>query len=234
MILFVMLRYRDTFGNIGAYHEIWSNTVYSWVERIKSRMQELDLTHEDLAAKLGITRGAVTHYLTGRRVPPLRQFQKLAVVLKTDPAWLQFGTTSTVQQKGSASSKKEAKPEVKYHPIPMLTWEKLATKKELKSNEHLPHLFTDKPHWYALRVQGDAMVGTKGNKSFHEGDIIVVDPDKTAKQGDFVVAILPKAKEATFKQYVIEGGITYLKPLNQQYPMVAIDKKTVICGVVVW
>lgn len=63
----------------------------TWASRIRERMSELQLTQEELANKLGVTRGAITHYLSGRRVPPLRQFHKLAAVLKTDPAWLQFG-----------------------------------------------------------------------------------------------------------------------------------------------
>jgi transcriptional regulator with XRE-family HTH domain len=52
----------------------------TWATRIKSRMKELGLTQEVLAEKMGITRGAITHYLAGRREPPLRQFQKLATI----------------------------------------------------------------------------------------------------------------------------------------------------------
>lgn len=77
------------------------------------------------------------------------------------------------------------------------------------------------------------MTSTQGKKSFHDGDIIIVDPEQTAKHGSFVVAVLPRAKEATFKQYDVDGGVKYLKPINPQYPLVEINEKTVICGVVV-
>lgn len=45
--------------------------------------------------------------------------------------------------------------------------------------------------------------------------------------------MLPRAKEATFKQYVVDAGIGYLKPLNPQYPMVQINDATHVCGVIV-
>jgi len=44
---------------------------------------------------------------------------------------------------------------------------------------------------------------------------------------------LPQSKEATFKQYVLDGDIRYLKPLNPQYPLVEIDDSTHVCGVIV-
>lgn len=206
----------------------------SWAKRIKSRMKELDLTQEELASKLGITRGAITHYLAGRRVPPLRQFQKIAAVLKTDPAWLQFGTT-----KEKLIDDKKLKTEPRKQAIPILSWELAAELNSLTNidksemQEWVPHLYTDKIRWYALLVNGDSMTAPIGRKSFHEGDIIIIDPDIAPSNNSFVVALLPKSKQLTFKQYVVDGGIRYLKPLNQQYPLIQIDEKTLICGVVV-
>lgn len=205
----------------------------TWESRVKSRMKELEMTQEQLAKKLGITRGAVTHYLCGRRTPPLQQFQKLAHVLKADPAWLQYGVTGE-----NLSKKIEApsKPKILYHRIPILTWAQTAkhvSLDQLTIHEYIPDFFTGHDTWYALRVKSDAMVSSNGSKSFYEGDLIIVDPHKEAKHGDFVVALLPQTKEATFKQYVIDSGIKYLKPLNTQYPMITIDTKTIIIGIVV-
>lgn len=209
----------------------------AWVARIKSCMKELGMTQEELANKMGITRGAVTHYLAGRRVPPLKQFQKLASILKADPAWLQFGTAN---ERASAKKLVEKQEKAITHtPVPILSWEQAAEfmnvakmrRDEIK--EWVPHFNTDKSRWYALRIKGDSMTAPLGqNKNFHEGDIILVDPDKEAKHNDFVIALLPRAKEVTFKQYVLDGGVRYLKPLNPQYPIVAIDKGTHISGVV--
>ena len=212
----------------------------AWTKRIKLRMKELDMTQETLAHKMGVTRGAITHYLAGRRVPPLRQFQKLAAILKANPAWLQFGVTEEIKHADKRiEAKKEGATPIR-HPLPILTFEQAAelidvtkiAKNEI--TEFVPHFYTDKNHWYALRIKGDAMTSPLGHsKSFHEGDIIIVDPEKAVMHGSYVIALLPRSKEVTFKQYVIDGGVHYLKPLNPQYPIVKIDDSTHICGVVV-
>ncbi len=235
-----MLNYRDTTGIIRRHKTARVFIMSTWTIRIKSRMKELGMTQEVLANKMGITRGAVTHYLAGRRVPPLKQFQKLAAILKADPAWLQFGTVAEGTQLAKKADLKNDKSEIARHRLPILSWEqasqfigttKIATS-EIK--EHLADFYTNKSHWYALRVKGDAMTTPLGNsRSFHEGDVIIIDPKKNAVHGSYVVAVLPRAKEATFKQYVVDGGVRYLKPLNPQYPIVKIEDSTHVCGVVV-
>lgn len=209
----------------------------NWIDRLRTRMQELDMTQEVLANKLGITRGAVTHYLCGRRVPALKQFKKLSLILKCNPAWLQFGVTADKKEPTSPKKEKDNPPR---YPILLLRWDQateLVDASKIRNNEKsefVPHLFSDHPHWYALRVKGDSMVAPSGqSKSFHENDIIIIDPEKNAAHGSFVIAILPKSNEALFKQYVVDGGIRYLKPLNPQYPMAQISDSTHFCGVMV-
>lgn len=207
----------------------------SWSNRIKERMRTLGLTQEMLAKKMGITRGAVAHYLAERRIPPLGQFKKMAAILKTDPAWLHYGTITEKSSKVSDNKKTSVSQK---KPIPILSWEHVADfldahhiHEDIK--EFVPYFYIDKPHWYALRIKGDAMTTHLGNNiSFREGDIIIIDPERTPVHGNFIVALLPRAKEVTFKQYVIDGGIRYLKPLNPQYPLVEIDQSTFVCGVV--
>lgn len=207
----------------------------TWSNRIKTRMKELDMTQEILANKMGITRGAVTHYLAGRRVPPLKQFQKLAVILKSDPAWLQFGTATEVSKK-KAQNKNELATQKR---IPIVTWEQITDHLDISNikedviKEFVPNLYTDKQNWYALRVKSDAMTSPAGHiKNFHTGNVLIVDPHKEAENGNFVIVLLPRSNEATFKQYVIDGGVKYLKPLNPQYPIVEFDEAMHICGVV--
>lgn len=64
-----------------------------WLTRMKQRLDELKLRQEDLAQRIGITRSAVCHYLSGRRVPALKQMEKIAVALECEPVWLQYGIT---------------------------------------------------------------------------------------------------------------------------------------------
>lgn len=88
-------------------------------------------------------------------------------------------------------------------------------------------------HAFALRVDGDSMTAPTG-RSFPDGCVIVVDPLRGPKHGDYVVAKNTATQKATFKQLTSDGLLSYLKPLNPAYPTVEIDDhKIVIVGVVI-
>lgn len=77
---------------------------------------------------------------------------------------------------------------------------------------------------FALRVTGDSMTSPFPNvRSFPEGTIIIVDPDRGADPGDFVVAKDVDTQQATFKQLMQDGGRWFLKALNPAYPAIEID-----------
>lgn len=85
---------------------------------------------------------------------------------------------------------------------------------------------------FALRVNNDSMTAPyPGQRSYPEGMIIYVDPDKRITNGARVVA---RANgEYTFKAYVEDAGRKYLKPLNPQYDKIDITDDVSICGVVI-
>lgn len=71
-------------------------------------------------------------------------------------------------------------------------------------------------------------------RSFRDGDIIFVDPEKDAENGSLVIAKLTDSQEATFKQLVMEGNRRFLKPLNPSWPdpIIELGGDAMICGVV--
>jgi SOS-response transcriptional repressor LexA len=194
-----------------------------WQNRLKERLKALGMTQEALANKIGVTRSAITHYLAGRRVPSLSQFSKLAEVLEANPSWLQFGSPD------ETPAEKISRLMASLHPVPIISWEEAAEFNSItklnfsKIKEWVPNYFTHKANVYGLKIKGDAMISPNGqNKSFHPGDIIVVNHNGYAEPGDFVVAKLTTTDEVTFKQYVVDAGKKYLKPLNPQYPTIEI------------
>lgn len=198
----------------------------SWQNRIKERLKALGMTQDALARKVGLTRSAITHYLTGRRVPSLHQFSKLAEVLEANPSWLQFGSPL------ESPAQKVSRLMASLHPVPILSWEQAADFTDLRDldlaniKEWVPNYFSQKTDVYGLKIKGDAMISPNGqNKSFHEGDIIVVNHNSVATAGDFVVAKLLDTNELNFKQYVVDAGKRYLKPLNPQYPTMEITDR---------
>jgi SOS-response transcriptional repressor LexA len=79
---------------------------------------------------------------------------------------------------------------------------------------------------YALRVIGDSMV-----PEFQDGHVIIVDPGMPAVSGAYVV--VDYNGETTFRQFIVEGARKYLRPLNEDFPIIDLTGKYTIRGVVV-
>ncbi len=79
---------------------------------------------------------------------------------------------------------------------------------------------------YALRVIGDSMA-----PEFWEGCIIIIEPRLSARSGEYVVA--DHDGDTVFRQYVVESGRAFLKPLNGAYPAVEISGPFTVRGVVI-
>lgn len=91
------------------------------------------------------------------------------------------------------------------------------------------------PRTYCLRVRGDSMHNPDGRPSYSDGDIIYVDPDRSANHGDRVIVRLDDQAEATFKQLLIEDGRKMLKALNPEWAprYININGNATIAGVVI-
>lgn len=89
-------------------------------------------------------------------------------------------------------------------------------------------------HSFALKVEGDSMTSTSTPVSFPDGCILIVDPHRAPKAGDYVVAKDTLNQRATFKQLTTDGASWYLKPLNHTYPTKEIDDPSLrVIGVVI-
>lgn len=73
----------------------------------------------------------------------------------------------------------------------------------------LPAAFARHSDGFMLRVQGDSMV----EAAILDGDLILVRPQKTANNGEIVVAMLDG--EATVKRFFKESGRVRLQPENR-------------------
>lgn len=57
-------------------------------ERMKYRREMLGITQRELAAKVGVTHGAIGLYETGKREPDLHTLQRIAAALQTSMSYL--------------------------------------------------------------------------------------------------------------------------------------------------
>lgn len=73
-----------------------------------------------------------------------------------------------------------------------------------------------------LTVVGDSMTGP-GNPTFPNGSLILVRPESDRVSGKYYVVKLVDSGETTFKQYIEDAGVRYLKPLNPSYRTLEIN-----------
>jgi repressor LexA len=81
---------------------------------------------------------------------------------------------------------------------------------------------------YALRVKGDSMI----EAGILNGDLIVVRPQSSGRNGDIVVAQVGD-DDATVKRLVRKPGLIQLAPANPRYRPISVDENTRILGKVI-
>jgi repressor LexA len=85
------------------------------------------------------------------------------------------------------------------------------------------------PNRYALRIRGESMVGA----GILDGDTVIVQKQKFARQGDIVVALIDK-HEATLKRLGTIGETVELIPENiDMQPMIYAAERITIQGILV-
>lgn len=89
------------------------------------------------------------------------------------------------------------------------------------------------PHGYWLKVDGESMMPPTGF-AFTEGMRILVQPEGfDLISGKFYIAKLLNTGETTFKQYVRDAGVEYLRPLNPSFKTLEITDNVRIIGRVI-
>ncbi|MDD2748743.1 MAG: S24 family peptidase [Acidithiobacillus sp.] len=103
------------------------------------------------------------------------------------------------------------------------------------AEEWLPCMKTHGPRTFALRVKGDSMFNPGGKWSIAEGEIVYVDPERAPENRQIVVVRLDDERQATLKQYVMDGDKPFLKALNPQWPtpIIPLDRNATLAGVVI-
>lgn len=195
-------------------------------------MKELEITQEALAERVGVSQVAIHKILKGGKTA---EMVKLGKALGCTAEWLETGTDSV---HGPQSADVLVLGEA-HRRMPLIGWvragEWCESPDEFEpgdAEEWLPLPRNAGPKSFALRVQNDSMTSPyPGQRSYPEGMIIYVDPDKPVTNGARVVA---RANgEYTFKAYVEDAGKKYLKPINPAYPTIDITEDVHICGVVI-
>ena len=206
-----------------------------WIELVKAKMSELNVTQEILAERLGMSQGGIGHWLNKRRQPGIDDMNRVLHALG-----MEFLEVALVIREPDTSKEDSQDLVRKYNPYfryPVSDWRESC---EVRDGE--PTVY-DKARFeltdyhaqgaaFWLRVTGDAMTAPTG-VSIAEGMMILVDPAIVPEPGKLVIAQWPDSTEATFRKLIEEGGQRYLVPLNPTYPKALYTNACRIIGVVV-
>ena len=75
------------------------------------------------------------------------------------------------------------------------------------------------PDSFGLKVRGDSMI----KAGIFEGDVVIVAPQKDARNGEIVVALL--GEEATVKRFRKEQNAVHLLPENDEYSTIEVNNR---------
>lgn len=193
-------------------------------QRIKAARKKARLTQEQLAQAIGISQGSLSE-MENKGMSSTYTVQ-IAQACGVDATWLATG------QGGIAGQLQNVTPVELRAKVPVIGWVQAGAFQGVEDVFHPGEAdeFADvreaavSGNAFALRVEGDSMLSPyPGERSFPPGMILIVDPNKTAGAGDYVIAKDVVTQQATFKKLAYDGGRWFLKPLNPSYPTVEID-----------
>jgi SOS-response transcriptional repressor LexA len=206
-----------------------------WYDVAKSRMKDMEITQETLAEHLGITKGAVSHWLNARREPSIEDIAKILRLLGMKE--FTVNSDGTIAPLGSVGNVSYAGPYTQVTKYPVLSkvqagaWAEACEAYTLKDIdlwlESDAHIQGD-AFW--LEVEGDSMTAPAG-LSIPEGTFVLFDTGRDAINNSLVIAKLSDSNEATFKRLIIDGSQKYLKGLNPAWPMTPVNGNCRIIGV---
>ncbi|WP_217548864.1 LexA family transcriptional regulator [Pantoea sp. GbtcB22] len=209
-----------------------------WYDLAKSRMKDMGINQEKLAEHLGITKGAVSHWLNARREPGIEDIAKIMRFLGMKEFIVNHDGTiaPTPGSLNNVAFVEQYKPGKRFPVLSKVqagAWAEACEPYTLKEIdlwlESDAHAQGD-AFW--LEVEGDSMTAPMG-LSIPEGTFVLFDTGREAVNGNLVIAKLVDDNEATFKKLIIDGSQKYLKGLNPQWPMTPINGNCRIIGVAI-
>jgi SOS-response transcriptional repressor LexA len=202
-----------------------------WYEIAKKIMEAQDISQEQMAERLGVTQGAVGHWLNGKREPKLEMINRLLAVLGVP------GLAIIVPGPNGAEGAAPLPPPDRLYRYPVVSWvtagdwaEAVEPFEPGAADYELSDYKAKGPAFW-LKVRGDSMTSPVG-QSVPEGMLILVDTGIEPSPGKLVIAKLPESNEATFKKLVEDSGQRFLKALNPSYPLIPLNPQCRVIGVV--
>lgn len=208
----------------------------NWYDIAKQRIDALGLNQEKLAEHIGVTKGAVSHWLNGRRNPTLQEIGAIFKYLGVKDASFNSDGTFTVGENEQETVFSRQYEYPLFTSVPAGAFSEVGSFTENDAKAWVATTKKASKDAFWLEVKGHSMTAPQGMRpSFPEGMLILVDPAEEVDAGDFCVAGVFGDSEVTFKKYTWDDGKHWLEPLNPspRYESIPCNENCRIIGKVV-
>lgn len=167
----------------------------TWIDRVRQWMKTSGTSQGSLARALDCTRGAVGHYLAGRRQPTLSQMERIAGVMHAHPAWLLYGIGPVSVADGPSPNQPEPQISLGLH--------------VMAGNTAHPANRPDRVlelNALAERCYGVAVEPGNSTPRAYEGEILVIDPEALPHPGDEVLVGFADGNSLVYELIATQGG----------------------------
>jgi SOS-response transcriptional repressor LexA len=201
----------------------------AWPESLRELMKKHGDTQETLAEKIDVTQGLIGHYLNKRRMAPIDMIEKIAVLYNIAPEILLYG------DEGKNEIKYISKPTPRELPVYSMT-DVIKVFMHKKKSQSKRTLFTPLPvskDSFFMEIEGKAMISTSHpENSLLPGAFVLVDPEIIPYKKALVVAVIDN-KDLKVRQFSKDGTEKILEAFNNDFPLIRVNEKVKIIGVIV-
>jgi len=210
-------------------------------DRIKAARKHARITQAELAKRLGLNQTSISDLERGKSASSSFSYQ-IASICGVSADWLVMGMgemspNSQLQEDGTVYDVSPG-PSIVQGQIPIISYVRAGDFCEAEdpfepgdADEWLPFRPPGAgPRTYALKVEGDS-----NDPRIRNGEVVIVDPDRSPDPGKYVVAKRHSDSKVTLKQLSLAEGEYFLKPGNPNWPepIIKVSGDWSICGVVI-
>ena len=198
----------------------------STATRLKKGMELRGLKQADIAELTGISKGALSSYISGRYLPKQNNTYLIAKALNVSESWLMGADVPMERNFLNNDNVQEVSLPRKTVTINVLGRVAAGVPFEAVENiidkVEIPEETANTGDFFGLQIHGDSM-----EPRMFEGDIVIVRQQNDAESGDIVIALV-NGQDATCKRLIkYESGISLIS-LNQKYEPMMYTNKDII------
>ncbi|MCI8355153.1 MAG: helix-turn-helix domain-containing protein [Lachnospiraceae bacterium] len=175
-------------------------------DRIKEGMELRQLKQSDLVEKTGISKGALSSYISGRYVPKQNNIFLIAKALNVSESWLMGNDVPLERRK--IDRKKGVTINVLGRVAAGIPIEAI---EEIIDTEEITEELARTGNFFGLQIHGNSM-----EPRIYEGDVVIVRQQDDADSGDVVIAMI-NGDDATCKRLRKYRDGIELIPNNPSY-----------------